>query len=276
MDKLIEKFIEELSESVSIPQNEYLNVEDGLLHCSACHKKTETIIRHPFTGEERKVRCKCACKGEKELFEERQRIEELDRQRRICFAETNMASWCFANDDRRNERLSGAMKAYADKFPEMIKEGRGLLLHGNCGTGKTFYAACIANALIENGYTVLMTNFARLTNQLQGMYEGKQQFIDSLNRYSLLIIDDLGAERNTDYMVEQVFNIIDSRYRSGKPMIITTNLTADELKKPQSVEYARIYDRVLERCHPVEVSGLSRRRQSVRETYQSMNEMLGL
>ena len=271
----IDKMIDNFSNAVEVPENEYLG-EDGLLHCAVCHKKTETIIKHPFTGEERKVRCKCGCKTEKDLFEERQLAEELDRQRRICFAETNMASWNFQQDDRRNAKLSDAMKTYADNFAEMRKNGRGLLLHGNCGTGKTFYAACIANSLIDYGYTVLMTNFARLINQIQGMFDGKQEYIDSLNRYSLLIIDDLGAERKTEYMVEHVFNIIDSRYRSGLPMIITTNLTADELKKPQSIEYARIYDRVLERCHPVEVSGVSRRRQSVRESYQQMNELLGL
>lgn len=276
MNEFTEKFIEELSEKVSLPKDEYLNEEDGLMHCAVCHKKTETIIKHPFNDTKRKVRCKCGCKTEKDLFEERQKVEELDRQRRICFAESNMANWNFQNDDRRNEKLSNAMKVYADKFPEMRKEGRGLLLHGTVGTGKTFYAACIANSLIDYGYSVLMTNFARLTNQLQGMFDGKQQFIDSLNRYSLLIIDDLGAERKSEFMQEQVFNIIDARYRSGLPFIITTNLSTDEIKKPQEVGYSRIYDRILERCHPIEVSGVSRRRQSVRETYQSMNEMLGL
>ena len=271
----IDKMIDSFSNAVEVPDHEYLG-EDGLLICAVCNKKTETIIKHPFTGEVRKVRCKCGCKTGKDLFDEKQRAEELDRKRRICFAETNMASWDFEHDDRQNAKLSDAMKTYADNFPEMKRNGRGLLLHGNCGTGKTFYAACIANELIQNGYSVFMTNFSRLINKLQGMFDGKQEYIDSLNRYSLLIIDDLGAERKTEYMVEHVFNIIDSRYRSGLPMIITTNLTADELKKPQSIEYARIYDRVLERCHPVEVSGISRRRQSVRDSYKNMNEVLGL
>jgi len=121
-----------------------------------------------------------------------------------------------------------------------------------------------------------MTNFARLTNTIQGMYEGKQEYIDSLNDFDLLIIDDLGAERKSEFMQEMVFNIIDSRYRSGLPMIITTNLTADEIKKPQEVSFKRIYDRILERCIPVEVSGVSRRRTALKETHADMKAMLGL
>ena len=156
------------------------------------------------------------------------------------------------------------MMNYVNNFTEFKKDGKGLLLHGTVGTGKTYFAACIANRLVEQGYSVLMTNFTRLSNQIQGMFEGKQKFIDSLNRYTLLIIDDLGVERNTEYMQEMVYSIVDSRYRSGLPFIITTNLTADEIKKPQDVGYSRIYDRILERCHPVEVSGVSRRRQNVK------------
>jgi len=257
------------------PKSEYMG-EDGLLHCSVCHQKTETIVKHPFTGEEKKVRCICACKTEAEKFKDRQLQEELERKRRICFSETNMKDWNFANDDRRNAKLSDAMQNYVKNFTDFRKDGKGLLLHGTVGTGKTYFSACIANALIDEGYTVLMTNFARLTNQIQGMFDGKQEFIDSLNRYSLLIIDDLGAERKSEFMQEMVFNIIDSRYRSGLPFIITTNLTTDEIKKPQEIGYSRIYDRILERCFPVEVSGVSRRRQNVKDTFFDVKEKLGL
>lgn len=275
MEATIDRMIENLSNGIQNPAPEYMG-EDGLHRCTVCHGKTETEIKHPFTGETRKVRCRCRCKSGQDEFEERQVKEALDRKRRICFAETNMANWNFQNDDRRNASLSDAMRNYSDKFGEFRKEGMGLLLYGTVGTGKTYYAACIANKLIDDGYSVLMTNFARLTNQLQGMFDGKQEFIDSLNRYTLLIIDDLGAERKSDFMQEQVFNIIDARYRSGLPFIITTNLTAEELKRPQDIGYSRIYDRILERCHPVEVAGVSRRRQNVRDTFQEMNRKLGL
>lgn len=261
--------------SARVPRAESEYIKDGLLHCAKCHKQTEHIIN--FLGEQKKVRCICECR-EKEIQaqQKKEKKEVFDRMRKVCFAESNMHNWTFQNDDRRNAKISDAMKRYCNNFDEFRKDGKGLLLHGDVGTGKTYYAACIANSLIDSGYSVLMTNFARLTNKINGMFEGKQDYIDSLNRYTLLIIDDLGAERKSEYMQEQVFNIIDARYRSGLPFIITTNLTTDEIKKPQDIGYSRIYDRVLERCFPVEVNGVSRRRQNVINTFHDVKEKLGL
>lgn len=268
--------IDGISSNVPHPESEYIG-EDGFLHCSVCHKSTECMFCVPSLGINKKVSCICDCKKkELEAAEEKKKQEERERKRRICFAETNMANWTFENDDRSNAKLSDAMQKYVNNFTEFKQDGKGLLLHGTVGTGKTFFAACIANALIDKDYPVLMTNFASLTNKIQGMFDGKQEFIESLNRYSLLIIDDLGAERKSEYMQEMVFNIIDSRYRSGLPFIITTNLTTDEIKKPQEIGYSRIYDRILERCFPVEVSGKSRRRQNVKDTFFDVKEKLGL
>ena len=67
--------------------------------------------------------------------------------------------------------------------------------------------------------------------------------------------DDLGVERNTEYAMEQMFTVIDGRYRSRKPMIITTNLKLEEIKNPPDLAHARIYDRILEWCAPVLFSG---------------------
>ena len=266
--------IDEISKNVPVPEKEYLG-DDGFLHCSVCDDRVQTDVE--VFGEKRRVRCICTCRRkERDAFADRERQEEIRRKRMVCFSETNMADWTFENDDRKNAKISDAMMRYADRFPDFKKEGKGLLLYGTVGTGKTYYAAAIANRLLDNGFTCLMTNFSRLTNTIQGMYEGKQEYIDSLNRYSLLVLDDLGAERKSEYMQEQVFNIIDSRYRAGLPFIITSNLTADEIKKPQDIGYSRIYDRILERCFPVEVSGESRRRQSVKETFHDVKNMLGL
>lgn len=274
VEETMEMMIEQISGNVPRSEAEYMG-EDGLLHCSVCNKKVQTVVE--FLGIKKTVRCICDCtKKEMDTYKDKERQQALDRQRRICFAETNMANWTFENDDKKNAKLSTAMQNYVQKFTEFKKEGMGLLLYGTVGTGKTYYAACIANALIDKGYTVLMTNFARLTNQIQGTFDGKQEFIDSLNRYTLLIIDDLGAERKSEFMQEQVFNIIDARYRSGLPFIITTNLTAEELKKPQDVSCSRIYDRILERCHPIKIDGASRRRDNLKTSFADTQKLLGL
>ena len=275
MEEAINSVIDSISERVPRVESEYLG-EDGLLHCSKCHHKTETLIRNPFTNEERKVRCICKCRNEMDDFKDRQKQEEIERKKRICFAESNMFNWTFANDDGKNEKLSNAMKNYVKNFAEFKKDGKGLLLYGTVGTGKTYYSACICNALIEEGYDVLMTNFARLTNAIQGTFDGKNEYIDSLQRYSLLVIDDLGAERKSEYMQEIVWQITDARYRSGLPFIISTNLSAEEIKKPQEIGYARIYDRILERCFPIAVTGESRRKKELTDTYSDIKEKLGL
>lgn len=273
LEEPLMKMIDNLSNSVPIPDNEYLG-EDGFLHCSKCHTKTQTTIE--IFGKTRKVRCICACR-QKEVDKRKREEEakEIERRRTICFTGTNMKDWCFEKDDRKNLKLSELSRKYANNFDKYRKEGRGLLLYGNCGTGKTFYAACIANELITKGYMVQMTNFATLVNRIQSTFE-KEEVINDLDRYSLLIIDDLGAERRSEYMQETVFNIIDKRYRSGKPLIITTNLTIGEIKRPENVNFARIYDRIIERCMPVEVAGNSRRRGKARDNFETMRKELGL
>jgi DNA replication protein DnaC len=90
------------------------------------------------------------------------------------------------------------------------------------------------------------------------------------------VIDDLGIERETEYAKEQVYNVIDSRYRANLPMIITTNLSIDKIKNPTDIENGRIYDRIIERCFPIEVKGQNRRHKAVRESYGDMKELLGL
>ena len=90
----------------------------------------------------------------------------------------------------------------------------------------------------------------------------------------MLVIDDLGAERETDYALEQVYTVIDERYKSEKPLIVTTNLTYEELKNPTDIRYKRIYDRVIEMCVPFNLSGVSRREQKAREKAQNVKALL--
>ena len=155
------------------------------------------------------------------------------------------------------------------------KNGSGLLIWGDVGTGKSFFAGCIANALLEKGVPVLMTNFSRILNTLTGMhFEDRNQFINNLNRYSLLIIDDLGIERNSDFALEQVFNVIDSRYRSKKPLIITTNLTLSELNNAADIAHKRIYDRILERCIPVRINNRNIRQDNASANLKEAKKIL--
>ena len=252
---------------------------DGLLYCGNC--KTKKQCRIEMFGQERIVPCLCKCGVEKRDAEEaerkrRERMMEIRRMRDLGFADAEMQNWTFDRDDGMNEKISEAARKYVENFEEMKKRGQGVLLFGEVGTGKTFISACIANALIDKGYPCLVTNFARLVNTLSGMFEGKQNYIDNLNNFDLLVIDDLASERDTEYMGEIVQNIIDSRYRAGLPLIITTNLTSEELKNPAEIRKKRIYSRLFEMCFPIEVKGKDRRKQKLRQEFSEIGNLLGL
>lgn len=182
-----------------------------------------------------------------------ERIQRLNVLKSMCFDDSGLYGWNFENDNGRNPVIAKA-KMYVSKWSEMMSNNSGLLLWGDVGTGKTYFAACIANALIEKGASVRMTNFSAILNDL--FYESdKNGYIERLNNHSLLIIDDLGIERDTHYALEQVYNIVDARYKSGKPFIVTTNLSLDEMKNPLDTAHKRIYDRVLEMCVPIRFCG---------------------
>ena len=104
--------------------------------------------------------------------------------------------------------------------------------------------------------------------------EERYRYIASFSNYSLLILDDLGIERSTEYVLEQVYAVIDERYKSGLPVIITTKIA--EIRNPQDVSYARIYSRILEMCTPVRISGEDRRKSIGKEKQQVVKEVLDL
>ena len=138
----------------------------------------------------------------------------------------------------------------------------------------SYLAGCIANALMEKEIPVHMTNFALILNDLAASFEGRNEYISRLCRYPLLILDDFGMERGTEYGLEQVFNVIDSRYRSGKPLIVTTNLTLDDLRNPEDTAHSRIYDRLLSMCVPVRFTGDNFRQETAKRKMESMKKLI--
>lgn len=266
--------VEAAKETNAREDGDYIG-EDGLLYCGKCHTPKERML--PIWHRMDKVPQSCACK--KAAFDatmEDMRRKQLEIRRDEAFSLSEMKDWTFANDDGANPKLTEALKRYVDGFADMIEKAQGILLYGNSGTGKTFAACEVANALIDKGYRVFVSSFSRMANAMQSSWDGRQEYLNDLARYQLIVIDDLGVERQTPYMQEIVYNIVDARYRSRLPMIVTTNLDISEIKKPGDVSNTRIYDRLIEMCFPIEVSGASRRRGKVRESYNEMKQFLGL
>ena len=229
--------------------------EDGLLYCGKCHTpKQARLSFNPATGDKTETVVRVVCQCQREADEaadrrvERERFErKMERCREDGISRPYGLRHTFAQDDRMEPEISDACRRYVERWEEMRAENIGILFHGTVGTGKTFFASCIGNGLLEKRVPVAATNFPRLLNLLQGTQE-KQKLLDRLAIYKLLILDDLGVERDSTYGAEQIFNIIDARSSSELPVIVTTNLTLEELEKPTSIQYARIYDRVLEMC----------------------------
>lgn len=277
---LIENMVRETNRNDHHEESDYLN-EDGLLMCGKCHTPKQCRFIAKWDGKEKTPYTPCNCARERQNAEEQARQAqnlriEVNRLRKLGFHDSEMVDWTFANDDGTDPKTMSIARKYVDNFPEMEKRGKGLLLYGPVGTGKTYAAACIANEFINQCRPCLVTNFARITNTLQGMFEGKQRYLDDFNRLDLLVIDDLASERDTSYMNEMIFNIIDSRYRSGKPLIVTSNLTKADLMAPGSIERQRIYSRLLEMCVPVEVKGGDRRQRKLYDDSADMARLLGL
>ena len=181
--------------------------------------------------------------------------EELNRD--DCFNDLAYRNMTFDRDDRPEHILSKAARAYAENFHPALEQ-HGIMFTGNVGTGKTFYACCIANAVIDRGCTAWVTTLQPLVRALCS-YESAEKILAKIRKVDLLVLDDLGSTALNDFTTDKLFEIVDERYRSGKPLIVTTNLNPDEAWK-SSIGMRRIFDRLRERCRHVVVDGESRRR----------------
>lgn len=256
---------------------EYLG-EDGLLHCKVCGGKRQTIITPPFENAmPRTVRCWCNCPTNQDRLKEQEKQIRMEQRKSVCFRGTEELARCtFDRDDGKGQpELVAAARKYAEDFPQHMNDGMGLLFYGGVGTGKTFLAGCIANAVLARGYKVKMTNFSAVADEMWHV-EDKAAYVADLASYPLLILDDLGVERKSEYMQEMVYKIVNARYVAGAPVIVTTNMTPDELTRTAELGYRRTYDRLIERCLPINVTGKSRRRAAAADTWGKMRQQLGL
>lgn len=241
---------------------DYKDERSGLLVCGMCGEMKQHVIE--LAGVKMVVPCACRCTREQDAArreeEERRRAEyERSRRRCECFGDDlKKAGYTFAADDRRLAKVSDAARGYANDFAEQRKRGKGLLFLGTVGTGKTFYACCIANAVIDAGYSAIVTNFAEIANDLQATFN-KGSVHKRLLRTDLLVLDDLAAERDTSFMQEIVFQVIEERSAAGKPMILTSNLSPQEFLHPAELSRSRVFSRVAEVCTIVSVTGADRR-----------------
>ncbi|CFQ74545.1 MULTISPECIES: ATP-binding protein [Bacillota] len=257
MKRELEKIMIEDVEFAYDSEKEY--IKDGHAYCKVCHERKDGDVMEFFGN---KMILRVACKCDREIEEQRKRREkqmEIERLKRTCF--NSMREWSYTFENYQGEENQSLIiaKNFVKDYEEMKKENIGLLFYGSVGSGKTYLACSVANSLIEQyQISVKIRNFAQIINELQkSSFEfDKNAYIESLVNTSVLILDDLGIERDTSYAKEQVYNIVNSRYLKQKPTIFTTNLSYETIQNcKDSVEYQRIYSRIIEMCIPVMVVG---------------------
>lgn len=278
--EVTEKVVASIADSAGSLPDDYIG-SDGLLYCGQCNTRKEREIIW-FDGKPKKVPVMCKCRAEeerlkKEQMQKEEEMRSIQRAKVSSMMDDTFRTACFANYQIRNgnERHLKVAKKYCIEFSKMYERNQGLLFWGTVGTGKSYTAACIANYLLEANTSVVMTSFVRILQEMQGFdREREETFTNKLNSVKLLIIDDLGAERSTDYALEKVYGIIDNRYRAKKPLILTTNLTLRQMQEATDIRYARIYDRIFEMCYPMEFSGVSWRKREAAQRYEETRKIL--
>lgn len=259
-------------------------IENGIVHCGICGEAVQDIVRD-HNGSLQKVAKTCKC--EREEAEQRRKkqtegyIQELrqiskksmiEKNKRESMLGTHYQKACFDRAVTEGcEAVYKKCRKYATSFSEAMRKNIGLLLWGEIGTGKSFFAACIANSLLEQGYKVVMVTLPQI------MQTGKEEanaLFAKMTEADLLILDDLGKQRNTAYGLEQLFSIVDTRYQSNKPVVVTTNLTTQEMMEERDSSYSAVYDRILEMCHPINVVGKSFRLKKAFERYRQAEAFL--
>lgn len=257
MKRELEKIMIEDVEFAYDSEKEY--IKDGHAYCKVCHERKDGDVMEFFGN---KMILRVACKCDREIEKQKKRREkqmEIERLKRTCF--NSMREWSYTFENYQGEENQSLMIAqnFVEDYEKMKKENIGLLFYGSVGSGKTYLACSIANSLIEQyQISVKIRNFAQIINELQknSFDFDKNAYIESLVNTSVLILDDLGIERDTSYAKEQVYNIVNSRYLKQKPTIFTTNLSYETIQNcKDSVEYQRIYSRIIEMCIPVMVVG---------------------
>ena len=149
----IRAFIDKAAAGVELAEDEYIDPSDGLIHCKKCGGQRQTVV--PCFGKSGYFMPHCICQCQREAEEQRKaaeerqrRMERIKRRKAQGLQDRYLYDYTFSNDNRQNPLMDKA-HAYVENWKEAYKSNIGLLLFGDVGTGKSFFAGCIANALLD-------------------------------------------------------------------------------------------------------------------------------
>lgn len=198
------------------------------------------------------------CKCQRDAKAGITRAEKSEARRRAIQDNTMV---CFPAYALRNETYAKnqenffirKVKGYANKWPQMKRQGKGLLLIGTSGSGKTIASLCLANDLLQREVKVLFKVQPEIIGEAQADLNERNKYIQSLiYDYGLLILDDLNLSVLTPAGIEILFQVIDGRVKAKRPLVVTSNASRAEIQKNHHGQDRHIFDRLREACYIVE------------------------
>jgi DNA replication protein DnaC len=154
------------------------------------------------------------------------------------------------------------VRAFVEEIDERLDRGRGLWLFGDTGTGKTTLAMLVSKKALEAGRSVAIYSLPKLLARIRRTYDSEPggdsylAFFERLTSVDLLHIDDLGAEKRSDWVLEQLYALINERYETERSVLVTTNLPHEELEEQIGT---RTVSRLSQICDEVPLFGADRR-----------------
>ncbi len=249
--------------------------------CEHCNKYIAAItVEVPQLRIKNKILPTCECVVEREEAKIRE-AQNFAKKREIekLFSISNLGERFSKSTFESFLDRNGSETAYkvAVKYVKTFKEwnGESLMLWGEPGNGKTHLAAAIVNELSKKGYIVVFQSVPELLQRIRSTFnsenkENETQIMRALLECDLLILDDIGAEKTTEWVEEKLFNIIDGRYRKELPTLYTSNLEPKELKHQVG---KRSYDRMVETSLTVKNEAASYRREIAKQRLQKFIEV---
>jgi DNA replication protein DnaC len=161
-----------------------------------------------------------------------------------------------------NPHVVSAVRRYVDTLPDQLERGRGIWFQGDVGTGKTTLAMLISTEALRQGHSVAIYSLPRLLGMLResfndGSLASLSEILERLGAVELLHIDDVGAEKTSPWVLEQLYSIVNARYEDGRAIVLTTNLDHEALREQIG---ERTVSRLVEMCgDPLPLFGSDRR-----------------